>query len=322
MANSPRPLISFIIPAYNEESSIHFTLESITQEEFPVIYEIIVVDHNSTDNTAVIAESFGATVVHKEGGTIASVRNFGVNNSRGSILVFLDADVSVTSKWHHSFESTIKKLKTNPMIITGSHCHPVENGNWIERNWFGSYVDEINVTNLGTGHMITTRQLFDRIGGFNEELATGEDYSFCMSALSKGGEIISNADLSAIHRNYPKNLFQFVRREAWHGIVDAVTIKSIMNSKVAIMSLTFLIFHIVALAAFFSLYSTKIFYVSIFGIIGIIVGSSWMKFKHCDIKTILINAYIFYFYFIGRAASIILTTFKRMKNFSPKQKII
>ena len=144
-------LISFVIPAFNEETSIAITLRSILGGEIKWPYEIIVVDHNSTDNTVKIAKRLGAKVVNKKGGSIASVRNFGIENSKGDLIVFLDADVSLTPKWFTAFSAVVDEVSDNPMIVTGSHCHVPEDGNWIEHYWFDSYVHEINVTNLGTG---------------------------------------------------------------------------------------------------------------------------------------------------------------------------
>lgn len=94
-------LISIIIPAYNEEKYIGVTLGSIKQaeqfllKEKGVPSEIIVVDNESTDSTAVIARSFGAEVLSEPTHNVARVRNAGATRARGNILVFVDADVAV-----------------------------------------------------------------------------------------------------------------------------------------------------------------------------------------------------------------------------------
>lgn len=80
--------ISVIIPAYNEEKGIAKTIEKIPKE----VFEIIVVDNNSTDKTAEIAKKLGARVVKetKQGYGYALQRGF--REARGDIIVTLDAD--------------------------------------------------------------------------------------------------------------------------------------------------------------------------------------------------------------------------------------
>jgi len=58
------PLISVVIPAFNEENFIAKTLESLLNQDFKD-FEIIVVDNNSTDQTAEIAKKFGAILLYE-----------------------------------------------------------------------------------------------------------------------------------------------------------------------------------------------------------------------------------------------------------------
>lgn len=84
--------ISVIIPAYNEASFLPKVLLSLKNQAFSLPYEIIVVDNNSTDNTACIAKEFGATVVFEPRRGIVYARQKGVNAAKGEIIVGLDAD--------------------------------------------------------------------------------------------------------------------------------------------------------------------------------------------------------------------------------------
>lgn len=296
--------ISFIIPAYNEENNIRATIESIQSENLGYDYEIIVIDHNSTDKTNFIAKQLSTTVIEKQGGTISSVRNYGVKISKGDILVFLDADVTLTKQWFASIGGVVLQIQHDSYIIAGSHCAAPENGNWIERNWFNNYVHEKNTTNLGAGHMIISRQFFSRIGGFDEGLITGEDYAFCMAGLKAGGRIINNSGLRVIHNGYPATLVGFIKREAWHGKGDATSVSATLESKVAIASLLFVGLHVAIVILLFSTEFRRVLWtIPIAGIIALVVFSSWRKFGHCNLLIILINSVIFYFYFLGRSLS-------------------
>jgi len=296
--------VSFVIPAFNEEKSIGITLQSIVSGEMKLPYEIIVVDHNSKDRTAGIAQKYGANVITAKCDTIAGVRNLGVKKSNGDILIFLDADVSLTEQWFGEFTGVVDQLFANPMMLTGSHCHAPDNGSWIEKSWFNNYVHEVNADNIGSGHMIVLRELFESVNGFDESLETGEDYAFCMKVIRVGGDIRNNPLLHVIHRDYPKSSWQFIKREAWHGMGDVASLTALMQSKVAIAALFFIAFHVTLLSAFFiPSVPNELVGLSIAGIVGLLLYSAWKKFGHCGFTTILKNSVIFYLYFIGRSFS-------------------
>lgn len=93
-------MISFIIPAHNEESLIGRTLSAIRASAswLGVPYEIIVVNDASTDQTAAIAKYIGARVVEVNNRQIAATRNAGARAAVGDVFVFVDADTMVTKR--------------------------------------------------------------------------------------------------------------------------------------------------------------------------------------------------------------------------------
>ncbi len=90
--------ISVVIPAFNEEKRIGLCLKSI-QNQSVAPFEIIVVDNNSTDNTAKIAKEMGAKVIFEKNQGISFARNAGFNNAKGEIIARTDADTIVPSNW-------------------------------------------------------------------------------------------------------------------------------------------------------------------------------------------------------------------------------
>lgn len=87
-------MISFIVPAHNEEALIARTLNAIhhAAQATGAKYEIIVVDDASTDATAELAREHGAMVVPVNHRQIARTRNSGGRAARGDRLFFIDAD--------------------------------------------------------------------------------------------------------------------------------------------------------------------------------------------------------------------------------------
>jgi hypothetical protein len=92
-------MISFVVPAHNEEAGLRPTLAAIHDAMRTVArpYEIIVVDDASTDRTAEIAQTNRATVVPVQHRQIAATRNAGARVARGDFVFFVDADTRVTA---------------------------------------------------------------------------------------------------------------------------------------------------------------------------------------------------------------------------------
>src|SRR5882762_3810920 len=92
-------MLSFVIPAHNEEIELPETLRSIRDAAASAgqAFEIIVVDDSSTDRTATLAEKYGARVVPICRRHIAAARNAGAQVSSGDILFFVDADTRIAA---------------------------------------------------------------------------------------------------------------------------------------------------------------------------------------------------------------------------------
>lgn len=90
-------LISFIVPAYNEEVMIGATLRALSASARALNepFEVIVVDDASTDATATVARAQGASVLGVNLRKISAVRNAGARIAKGDLLVFVDADTLV-----------------------------------------------------------------------------------------------------------------------------------------------------------------------------------------------------------------------------------
>lgn len=91
-------MISFVIPAYNEEALLASCIASIVVE-MNTDYEIIVVDNGSTDLTADIARYFSTKVISEPTKGVVWARQAGYAEAQGDLIAFIDADSEVPNGW-------------------------------------------------------------------------------------------------------------------------------------------------------------------------------------------------------------------------------
>jgi len=169
--------LSIIIPAFNEERLITHCLDSVfdamnAQTEMISSYEVIVVDNNSTDNTAQLAQQAGAKVVFEPINQIGRARNAGAAIAAGDWLLFVDAD----SLLNHGMVADIMKImKSNCYVGCGSVMHMPG------LPWWGRAAMQLwtvlSVTfKWASGALIVCRaDAFREVGGFNQELFAADE---------------------------------------------------------------------------------------------------------------------------------------------------
>lgn len=90
------PLVSIIVPCYNQGPYLGEALESVSNQTLSD-WECLIVDDGSVDNTAAIAKTFTDRdsrfiYLFKENGGVSSTRNFGIEAAKGAFIQFLDSD--------------------------------------------------------------------------------------------------------------------------------------------------------------------------------------------------------------------------------------
>jgi glycosyltransferase involved in cell wall biosynthesis len=86
------PLVSVVIPAYNEEAALPGCLETLGRQTYPNL-EIIIVDDGSTDRSREVAREFPVRLLEGQHLGPAAARNRGAREAKGELLVFVDADM-------------------------------------------------------------------------------------------------------------------------------------------------------------------------------------------------------------------------------------
>ena len=114
-------MISFIIPAKNEEGYIAACLASIVAQETSEPFEVIVVDNSSTDNTVKLVQQNypKVSIINEDKPGTSAARHKGFLEAKGDWLVFLDADVRLPNRnWLKSVRS---KICEPGMVALSSH---------------------------------------------------------------------------------------------------------------------------------------------------------------------------------------------------------
>ena len=186
-------MLSFIVPAYNEELELPATLSAIhsaaTANSEP--FEIVVANDGSTDATEAVAAAAGARVVTINRRQIAAARNAGAREARGDILFFVDADTLISSAHVTGARAALAAgCAGGSARVTTDGGVPLW-GRVFIRVFSAFY---FTVANLGAGAVLfTTRENFDRAGGFDGQLFAGEEIYFSQ-ALKKLGRFRVLAD--------------------------------------------------------------------------------------------------------------------------------
>jgi len=178
--------LSFVIPAYNEEFELSKTIRAIrtaADASGTPEYEIIVVDDGSTDRTAEIATAEGARLVQIQRRHIAASRNAGARAANGNVLFFVDADTRI-SEAH--ITGAIDALESG---CSGGGARVAIEG--FVPFWARVFVRLFSIvyfgSNLGAGaFLFTTRENFEKVGRFDEQIFIGEEVYFSQ-ALKKLG---------------------------------------------------------------------------------------------------------------------------------------
>jgi glycosyltransferase involved in cell wall biosynthesis len=163
---------SVVVPAYNESLCLEATLRSVRNQHFNGNVELIVVDNNSNDDTALIARSYADLVLYySERQGASAARQHGAQRARGKVLVFLDADTEMSP---NLLAAAARSLQAG--YIGGSA--PVR----VADDSFGARWTELVVNNwhrfIGPTfipYLYCRREAFQRAGGWELDVTCAEE---------------------------------------------------------------------------------------------------------------------------------------------------
>jgi glycosyltransferase involved in cell wall biosynthesis len=181
-------VLSFVVPAYNEEKYLAPTLAAIHEAARAVgePYEIVVANDGSTDGTAAVAQAGGARVVTVQKRQIAGTRNAGAAAALGEVLVFVDADTRVNEAVVRGALAAIR----GGAVGGGAGVRFYDGPPWVHRHvgWISAHFRWIR---WAAGCFVFARRdAFDAVGGFDEQFYASEEIHFSRAMKRQGRFVV------------------------------------------------------------------------------------------------------------------------------------
>ncbi len=201
--------ISLIITTYKNEETIEKCLKSIKKQNFKD-FELIVVDENSTDNTAKIARKY-ADIVIIGGKERCQKRNIGANKSKADYLFFIDSDMELSPGLLDEINGLLehKTLIMIPEVSFGK-------GYWAKCKAFerSFYVGG----DLSQGVRIYPKRIFLDVKGFDEKVLGAEDLDLFnrIKKTYKSIKILESKNY-LLHNEGHLNYFQIIKRMKFYS---------------------------------------------------------------------------------------------------------
>lgn len=223
MATRPQnPLVSVVIPCYNDERWIREAIDSVLAQTYSEI-EIIVVDDGSTDASLEIIRTYGDAVQWESGPNCGggAARNRGFARAKGEYIQYLDADDYLLPEkieqqveflqetnldvaygdWRFQYHGPDGTVELGPVRIGGEHEDIVKAllGNW----W------------VALNAFLFRRETVVKIGGWDETLRAAQDRDFVYRAALADATFGYQPGCHTIYRRYGNSTLSTGNRPDW-----------------------------------------------------------------------------------------------------------
>lgn len=179
------PLVSVIVPAYNQEQWIAETLDSVLAQTF-ADWECVVLNDGSTDKTLSIAEEYARKdgrfrVFSQPNAGLSAARNQGIRHAEGEYILPLDADDTISPGYLEAAMKRFSEVPETKLVYCKADFFGALTGPWKLPPYQWERFIRVNCIFCSC---VYRRADFDRVGGYDETLRQGlEDWNFLLSLL-------------------------------------------------------------------------------------------------------------------------------------------
>ena len=206
--NNLYPIITIGVPTYNRRYCIDKVLQSIFSQSYPKkSIKLVFVDNYSTDGTYEVLQNFVEKVkeeylavdLYRIRSNIPQARNICLKNMVGDFILFWDSDVLAPD--NGVVERMVKfMLKEGDVAALGIPYY-LEGEKKLDEKMYMMRLDKgiAEVPGLGLGFTLIRRDVFDKVGGFNEKMAYSEDTEFFLRVKRAKLKIMADSSTSCSH---------------------------------------------------------------------------------------------------------------------------
>lgn len=217
VTGEPRTFISVVVPCRNEEEHLPQLLKNFSEQDYPAnLFEVLIVDDNSTDRTAEAFSGFKTTcnifLINNTGKGKKQAIKTGIGKASGNLIVTTDADCQMGKRWIRTIVAFYEEQRPDmiicPVEIESSHGFF---GKFQELEFFSLQGITAGSAYAGTGTMCNganlafTREAYmNNAGNLNFKIASGDDIFFLHSLKrEKSAKILWLESLSALVKTFP-----------------------------------------------------------------------------------------------------------------------
>jgi len=235
-------MLSFLIPVYNGEDVIDEAVESALGQTLDLDSEVVIVDDSSTDSTAQRARAWDARCpervrlgFHERNRGGAAARNTAVGLATGDLLYVLDADNVLSEGCVASQLALMRETELDAISVGQLYCFEGSPANvidgWVQRHTDGRstvrHLFETNKVPPSHGNYLYTRRLFEAVGGYPEDAAAMDTWTFGLKHLARGFDIGIDTHAHYLHRLNRPDRESYWSREERLGTNDVNAIRAL-----------------------------------------------------------------------------------------------